>query len=151
MYCIINIHYDGKEGGWLHEGINAKDKFINIWTQLSNEFKEFDEYLIFESMNDIEYYADYVNVHALNQAFIDIVRNSGGKNGDRLLIVAGINKEYEETCTHKYKIPIDPSNKIAISVHYYYPGYFTTEPDDNPWYYYDNGNQIIIPPIISKL
>ena len=147
MYCILNIHYDGKQGCWLNEGINAKDKFINIWTQLSNEFKEFDEYLIFESMNDIEYYNDYINVHALNQAFIDIVRNSEGKNGDRLLIVSGINKEYEETCTHKYKIPVDPSNKIAVSVHYYYPGYFTTEPEDNPWYYDDNGILKMIPPI----
>ena len=147
MYCIINIHYDGKVGCWLSEGINAKDKFINIWTQLAKEFKEFDEHLIFESMNDIENYLEYVNIHALNQAFIDIVRNSGGKNGDRLLIVAGINKNFQDTCTYKYKIPVDPSNKIAISVHYYDPGSFTTEPEDNPWYYYDQGNKIIIPPV----
>ena len=147
MYCILNIHYDGKEGFWLHEGINAKDKFINIWTQLSNEFKEFDELLIFESMNDIENYLDYINIHDLNQAFINTVRNSGGKNGDRLLIISGVKKGFEETCSYKYRIPIDPSNKIAISLHYYFPESFTTEPDDAPWTYIDNGIQHIIDPI----
>lgn len=145
MYCILNLHYDGKDGCWLSKGINAKDKFINIWTQLSNEFKEFDEYLVFESMNDIEYYNDYINVHALNQAFIDIVRNAGGYNGNRLLIVAGIQKDFVQTCTYKYKIPIDPSNKMAISVHYYNPGQFTTEPEDNPWTYFDDGKELILP------
>ena len=147
MYCILNIHYDGAGGNWLSEGIKAKDKFTNIWTQLANEFKSFDEHLIFESMNDIENYADYLNVHTLNQAFIDTVRNSGGKNGDRLLIISGINKDFETTCTHKYKIPIDPSNKIAISMHYYYPGAFTTNPEDNPWTYYDETGLKIVEPL----
>ena len=150
MYCILNLHYDGKGGAWLNEGIDAKDKFINIWTQLSNEFKEFDEYLIFESMNDIENSENYINIHALNQAFIDNVRNSGGKNGDRLLIIAGINKNFVETCSNYYKIPVDPSNKIAISVHYYNPVAFTTDPDDNPWTYYDdNGELKYVIPIVK--
>jgi endoglucanase len=147
MYCILNLHYDGKGGAWLNEGIGAKDKFINIWTQISNEFKEYDEYLIFESMNDIENYENYVNIHALNQAFIDKVRNSGGKNGDRLLIIAGIKKDFVKTCNYYYKIPVDPSNKIAISIHYYNPVFFATEPDDNPWSYYDNGKKVILTPI----
>jgi hypothetical protein len=98
-------------------------------------------------MNDIENYAEYINIHALNQAFIDIVRNFGGKNGDRLLIIAGVNKDFVQTCNSYYKIPVDPSNKIAISVHYYNPGPFTTNPDDNPWPYDDNGEKKYVTPL----
>jgi endoglucanase len=58
LYCIINIHYDGIIGYWLNEGIKVKDKFLNLWSQIANEFKNYDQYLIFESMNDIEYKDD---------------------------------------------------------------------------------------------
>ena len=30
MYCILNIHYDGKKGFWLSKGISVKDRYINL-------------------------------------------------------------------------------------------------------------------------
>ena len=136
MYCILNIHYDGKKGFWLSKGISVKDRYINLWSQISNNFKNYNKYLIFESMNDIEYDNggyDYLSLVTLTQAFIDTVRNSGGKNGERLLIISGANKNFELTCSKDYKMPIDPSNKFAISIHYYLPEEFTIENDDDPW------------------
>ena len=53
LYCILNIYNDGYYGNWLSWGIEAKDKYINLWTQIANEFKEFNDYLIFESMNEV--------------------------------------------------------------------------------------------------
>lgn len=38
IYCIINIHNDGKDDNWLSKGINDKNMFIKLWTQISNEF-----------------------------------------------------------------------------------------------------------------
>ena len=136
MYCILNIHYDGKKGFWLSKGVAVKDRFKNLWHEISNEFKNYNKYLIFESMNDIEYdngNYDYLTLVTLTQAFIDTVRNSGGKNGDRLLILSGANKDFDLTCSKDYKMPIDPSNKFAISIHYYLPSPFTIENDDEPW------------------
>ena len=152
MYCILNIHYDGKIGFWLSKGINSKDKFINLWTQIADKFKKFDEHLIFESMNDIEFSSsenfDYLALLTLTQSFVDVVRNSGGKNGDRLLIISGANKDFDATCSLEYKMPIDPSNKLAISIHYYIPNKFVVEPDDNPWTWIDgSGNVVITPPL----
>ena len=56
MYCILNIHNDGKDNNWLAKGIKAKEKYIYLWEQIAEEFKDYNQYLIFESMNDVEYY-----------------------------------------------------------------------------------------------
>ena len=150
MYCILNVHNDGASNNWLTKGESTKEKFILLWKQIANEFKAYDEHLIFEGMNDIVYNGEYnyTLLFVFNQAFIDIIRNSGGYNEERLLILSGANKEADLTCSEKYKIPYDPSNKIAISIHYYIPVYFTVERDDDPWYYIDGeGKKIIITPM----
>ena len=135
MYCIINVHNDGKEGNWLSKGIDSKEKYEILWTQIANEFKDFSEYLIFESMNEVEYILgdsyDYKTLFSLTQSFVDIVRNSGGKNSERLLLISGANADYELTVSDDYIMPIDPANKLAMSIHYYAPYEFTKENCNN--------------------
>ena len=150
LYCIINIDKDG--GEWLSQGMNSKNKFIHLWTQIANEFKNYNEYLIFQSMEQVEYKIgndyDYITLLNINQAFVDTVRNTGGKNSDRLLIVAGMNQDPELTCLSLYKIPIDPSRKLAISFYYYIPANFAIESTDNPWTWVDaDGVSHIIPSV----
>ena len=149
MYCILNLHNDGGEGIWLSEGIKAKHKFDNLWKQISNEFKDYNEYLIFEGMNDsLGGNFDYMILLSFTQSFVDIVRNSGGKNSNRLLIIPGLKQDFDLTCNSEYKFPIDPFKKFAISIHYYNPATFTREKEDSPWTYEDNeGEHIIIPKI----
>ena len=150
MYCILNVHNDGEYNNWLTKGELAKEKFVILWQQIANEFKEYDEHLIFEAMNDIEYNGEYnyTLLFLFNQAFIDVIRNSEGYNKERLLILSGANKNIDLTCSEDYKIPYDPSNTIAISIHYSIPVYFTVERDDDPWYYFDGeGVKIIIEPM----
>ena len=150
LYCILNLYDDGYYGNWLSYGIEVKDKYVNLWTQIANEFKDYNNYLIFESMNDVYFYSpttydyDYDTIFNLNQAFVDTIRNSGGNNIERLLLVAGANDELDITCSPEYKFPVDPSNKLALSLHYYDPSSFTSgyyyEPfnwtDGNEVYYY---------------
>ena len=140
LYCILNVHNDGYYGGWLIKGLESKDKYINLWTQIANEFKDYNEYLIFESMDEVfflDYYTfsfDYTTLTILNQAFVDTIRNSGGNNIERLLIIEGANDELELTCSSKYKMPIDQSNKLALSLHYFIPTDFIFD------YYFDPYN-----------
>ena len=145
MYCILNIYNDGVNGNWLSEGLKTKEKYITLWTQIANEFRNYDEYLVFESMDEVEFKIgnnyDYLTLLILNQAFIDVIRNSGGNNSDRLLIVSGMKKDPEITCSSEYKMPVDPSRKFAVSIYYYQPLEFTIESSDNPWSWVDsNGN-----------
>jgi len=142
MYCILNLQHDGVKGNWLSEGITAKNKYITLWTQIANEFKSFNEYLIFESMNEVDYIDgkqnDFITLLTLTQAFVDTVRNTGGKNADRLLLISGMNADLGLTCSPEYRLPIDPIKKMAVSIHYYIPTDFTVEQDDNPWSWVDD-------------
>jgi hypothetical protein len=85
---------------------------------------------------------DYDILLVFNQAFINAVRSSGGNNIERFLIVAGAYDDLDLTCSSYYKTPVDPSNKFAVSIHYYIPSTFTREYYFEPFTWTD-GNGII--------
>ena len=131
MYCIINVHHDGKSGNWLSKGIESKKKFDYLWSQIAVEFKNYDEYLVFESMNEVEFKSgdnyDYNTLLIFSQSFVDIVRNSGGKNSERLLLISGANADCLLTIDDGFQMPVDPANYLAVSIHYNIPVQFTRE------------------------
>ena len=156
LYCILNVYNDGYQINWLIRGMEVKDKYINIWSQIANEFKNYNEYLIFESMDAVNfvnytnYNFDYTTLTNLNQAFVDTIRNSGGNNIERLLIIAGADDDIRLTCTQEYKIPIDKSNKLAVSIHYFEPYDFTLAEYYEPYYWdEEDGYQIIFGPTLK--
>ena len=134
MFCILTVYSDTHQDND-RMGIDI-DKYYNLWIQISEEFKDYNEYLIFESMDEGACYVDYIT-HSysfdydkflvVTQTFIDIVRKSGSYNLERLLIIAGMASSIEYTCINEFKIPIDKYNKIAISFHYFEPISFTKE------------------------
>lgn len=154
MYCILNIHNDGKDNNWLAKGIKAKEKYIYLWEQIAEEFKDYNQYLIFESMNDVEYkngdIYEYTTLLSLTQSFVDTIRNSGGNNIHRLLLISGANSNLDLTISPQYLMPNDPKKTLAISIHYYLPSQFTVEKDDDPWTWTDEQGVInIIEPMTT--
>ena len=137
MYIILSVYFEGIY--WQRKNIIYK--YINFWKQIGNELINFDEHLIFESKNEYDYqflyeyhfdfkedfYYDYenysMNLFNSTQAFIYTIRNSGGFNKERLLIIPGILNEVEISFYNFFEteIPIDPSNKLAVSLNYYFP------------------------------
>ena len=142
MYCILNIHHDGVSGNWLSQGASVKNRYVNLWKQIATEFKNYDEHLVLESMNEVEYKTgndfDFVALNTLTQAFVDAVRSTGSTNAERLLLISGMNTNLEQTCSSGYIMPKDKANKLAISIHYYLPPQFTVESDKNPWTWTDD-------------
>ena len=63
---------------------------------------------------DFSFDYDYETLYILTQSFVDTIRNSGGKNIERLLLISGADNQVDLTCSSKYKIPFDPNNKLAI-------------------------------------
>ena len=142
LYCILNIYYDGGKGNWLSEGIQSRNKFINLWKQIAEKFKDSSEYLIFESMHKVlymnNYYEyDFITLFNFSQTFVDTIRNSGGNNLKRLLIISGAESNFDYTCSTKYKMPIDPFNMLAVSIDYYIPNNFVSTTLKYPWSYVD--------------
>ena len=142
MYVVIDMHNDGGNGitnKWLDitktgdEFYEIVTKYFDVWTSIATYFKDYDQKLVFEGFNELmngDYNAaptnlQYNNVNALNQAFVNAVRNTGGANQDRVLIVAGYNTNIDYTIAGFAK-PIDLSvNRLMLSVHYYDPYDFT--------------------------
>lgn len=150
MFAIVNMHGDGYytvDHSWLlcaeddDKQTEIKDKYGKVWTQIADRFKDYDQHLIFESMNE-EFNNDYGkpdekaydNINAYNQIFVDSVRATGSNNEKRWLLLPGWNTNIDYTAgdDYNFKIPTDKGCKadgkrIMISVHYYDPFNFTID------------------------
>jgi len=149
MYVILNLHWDG---GWLeklpedHDNVMAK--YSAIWEQVSAEFSMYGDHLMFEAQNEELGWGtlwnqwsgstdgkaeSYGYVNEVNQTFVNIVRNSGGNNLERHLLISGYNTDITLTCDPLFKMPDDPAGRMALSVHYYTPAGFAILEEDADW------------------
>ena len=146
MYVIINVHHDGggdpQFGAWICNAATDYDstlaRYTNLWTQIADRFQDYDEHLIFESMNEVGFDSlsvpkAYKTLNRLNQAFVDLIRSSGGKNHTRHLLIAGYWTDIQKTCNNLYQMPEDPAGRCIVSVHYYTPWDFCTTNIKNEW------------------
>ncbi len=136
MYAIINIHWDG---GWLENNpVYSKQTEINkkqkaLWNQIAVCFRDYDEHLLFAGTNEVHF--DYGTPSSenltvqmsFNQTFVDAVRETGGKNAWRNLIVQSYNTNIDLADKHLV-MPTDlVDNRLMAEVHYYDPYDFTLE------------------------
>ena len=150
MYAIVNIHWDG---GWWENFPTDKEKcmkkYTRVWEQICEEFKDFNGKVMFESLNEEggnweklwnrytnvgDKEASYSLLNEINQKFVDIVRGSSHDNNkNRHLLIAGYCTDIGQTCDELYKMPNDPKNRCAVSVHYYTPATFALIDKDESW------------------
>lgn len=150
MYIIINIHHDNADseqnfqyGKGFYPSIQCKDESIRfltrIWEQVSNTFNnDYDEKLIFEVLNEPrlvknEHEWSYNSscktcknamdvLTEFNQKCLDTIRESGGKNATRLVMIPSIAASVDNALHPDFKLPIDSAkNALAVSVHMYTP------------------------------
>lgn len=155
MYCLVNVHHDTGDGSqWLHASSNCynqvRTKYEYLWQQIANEFKDYDHKLLFESYNEMlddynswcfasfaapgNYNAtsasdSYTAINNYAQSFVTTVRNTGGNNAKRNLVVntyaaangyGGWNSHLKDPLI-QMKMPNDPAGEghIAFQVHFY--------------------------------
>lgn len=150
LYVIMNIHHDGNWfAGFSTDKDTCMKKYTRVWEQLSEAFKDYNDHLIFESLNEEGTWDDIWNkyggssdadkkkafdlLNEINQKFVDIVRASGGNNAERHLLIAGYATDIKLTCDDYFKMPADPVNRCAVSVHYYTPSNFAILTEDADW------------------
>lgn len=148
MYAIINIHWDN---GWVNTFPETKEesmkRYTVMWEQISDNFKDYNDYLMFESQNEELGWdtlwnkwggtegkdESYALVNEINQVFVDTIRKSGGNNDERHLLISGYNTDISCTCDSYFKMPSDPADRCALSVHYYTPAGFAILTEDADW------------------
>ena len=139
MYVIINIHHDEDQFLPASSHYEESAHYVEcIWRQLAARFRDYDEHLIMESMNEPRLLnspyewmfnptipacvdaADCLN--KLNQLFVDTVRATGGNNADRYLMVPAYDAAPANAMRDSFVLPTDAAdNKIIVSVHAYTP------------------------------
>ncbi|MDO4863571.1 MAG: cellulase family glycosylhydrolase [Ruminococcus sp.] len=148
MYAIVNIHWDS---GWMEKLPENEDecmkRYEHMWEQISDNFKDYGDHLMFEAQNEELGWNDIWNqysgsgdkeksyglVNKVNKKFIDTVRASGSNNSYRHLLISGYNTDLNLTCDPLFEIPYDPVNRLAVSVHYYIPSTFAILEEDASW------------------
>lgn len=158
LYCIINVHHDtgadsNSSTSWLKADMttynNQKDRYEYLWKQIAEEFKDYDQRLLFESYNEMldiksswcfasfnstnKYDATmaksaYDAINSYAQSFVNSVRATGGNNAERNLIVntygaccgEGTWNAHLQDPLSQMKVPEDAAqNHILFEVHTY--------------------------------
>lgn len=130
MKVIINVHHD--DAFWLitdteHKEI-SEDILTKIWIQLCSRFAEYDENLIFETMNEPRVVGAEDEwsgnpetreiVNYLNFAALEAIRNSGSNNQNRYVLIptyacSGLDENIDA-------LALPDDDRVIVSVHYYF-------------------------------
>lgn len=144
MYVIITMYHDGARDNdaWIcnaEKDFNGTlSRYTNVWSQIAERFRTYNERLLFESMNEVDFYGSgkersYEILNSFNQSFLDTVRSNGGNNTYRHLLIAGYGADITSTCNPRFKMPEDPAEHSILSVHYYTPRTFCVSSIQNYW------------------
>ncbi len=129
LFVIINTHHET----WLNLDTAKQEevsvKFVKLWQQIATRFRDYDEHLLFEGMNEprlrdseYEWGAGTEEMqkmtNRLNLEFVETVRMTGEKNRERYLLVCpyASNSLYEAMQALKV-----PRGNIIVSIHTYKP------------------------------
>lgn len=130
LYVFLNTHHDWLDklfGSTITPEIQAiaKDKVTKIWGQIAEQFKDYDDKLIFGFLNEAPISRNTMSVFMdLSQEFVDVVRNSGGKNLGRTLVIQCPNTNIDNGYAFM-EFPVDMvPNRTMTEVHYYSPWSF---------------------------
>ena len=139
MYVILNLHHEN----WVNRADigtaydEMKPKLLKIWSQINEEFKDYDQHLIFECMNEPraigtkhEWWGPEQNevdcINNLNADFVNLIRSSDSPYADtRLLMIPGYCASSDVSIISRIAVPDD--DYVAISIHAYSPYGFTMD------------------------
>jgi len=151
MYCILNVHHDGADienKSWIEDvrlpekEDEIKGKFAKLWNQIAVTFNYASDLLVFEGMNEPQYdklwprndsniankTRAFKMLTDLNQIFVDQVRETGGNNAKRYLLIPGYWTDIDINVNNWGAFMFMPTdtveNKLIFSLHYYTPWNF---------------------------
>ena len=129
LYVVVDIHHDSWE--WVanmpSDRTNVLARFNAIWTQVANTFRTSSSKLLFESINEPQFTGssgDAQNatlLNELNTSFRQIVRQSGGNNTTRLLVLPTLHTSADQARINELVSTFNALNdpNLVATVHYY--------------------------------
>ena len=142
LYVILNEHWDG---GWLvptaAKQAESNARLAKLWTQIAENFKDYDDYLLFAGTNEVGIAGEYGTPSAenlaaqnsFNQTFVSVVRATGGNNAKRVLVVQAYNTNSDYAVAYAVMPSDTAQNRLMMEVHYYSPYDFTMNEKSHIW------------------
>lgn len=131
MYAIVNTHHDE----WVSVMPTANqttvtERLTKLWTQIANRFKNYDDHLIFETLNEPRTtdstqwtggtQAARTILNSYNLAAVNAIRATGGNNALRHIMIPTHAANPSTDCINALVVPNNDA-RIIISLHTYYP------------------------------
>lgn len=107
---------------------NMVYRFKKFWQVIAARYKEIDGHLLFEPFNEIlnekhiwntNHRKEINNLNELYKIFIDVIRNSGGYNKNRNLLIPSYGGSSNNNLTYNMMLAND--NHLIIDIHLYEP------------------------------
>jgi endoglucanase len=134
LYIILNTHHDEEIFKFTNSEVEKSlEAFRKIWGQIAWAFKNYDEKLVFEALNEPRTkgsphewsggnHEEHNNINRYYKVFIEVVRASGGNNNKRILMLNTHAASAAQVAMNGLVIPEDTvPNKIIASIHAYTP------------------------------
>lgn len=143
LYVIINLHHEEPYANRATLGADYEEitgYVSSIWSQVAETFKDYDQHLVFEIMNeprakgtDHEWWGptkeETDTINKINADALEIIRGTGDDNNDtRLVMLPGYCASSDTSMMSKIVVPED-DDYVAVSVHAYTPYNFTMNPE----------------------
>ncbi|MDO5559082.1 MAG: cellulase family glycosylhydrolase [Oscillospiraceae bacterium] len=138
MYCILNVHHDDY---WMIPTAanysKSEAQLDKLWEQIAENFRSYDEHLIFETMNEPRLVGDATEwmggtseardcINKLNQSALDVIRGNGGNNEKRYVMMPTYAAANIPQTINDMVVPED--DKVIVSIHAYAPYSFALDP-----------------------
>ncbi len=142
MYVILNLHHEEPYVNRSTLGADYEELtgyVSSLWKQIAETFKDYDQRLVFETMNeprakgtDHEWWGptkeETDTINKINADALEVIRGTGNDNNDtRLVMMPGYCASSDTSMMSKIVVPDD--EYVAVSVHAYSPYNFTMNPD----------------------
>ncbi|RSM50488.1 cellulase [Actinoplanes sp. ATCC 53533] len=129
FYVMVNIHHDSWQ--WINtmptDRTNVLNRYNATWTQLAAAFRDSPAKLVLESVNEPQFTGSSGDAQSatllneLNTSFRTIVRNSGGGNATRLLVLPTLHTNADQARLDELAATFTAVNdpNLIATVHYY--------------------------------
>lgn len=138
MYCILNVHHDtGADSNTFKSWLKAsnksytanKEKYEYLWKQIAETFKDYDQKLLFEAYNEmldekstwnepVDKTDGYKAINDYAKSFVTTVRNTGGNNKNRNLVVNTYSASSTADAMKNLELP-EETGHIIFQLHSY--------------------------------
>lgn len=170
LECVLNVHHDTNHLKYIAADFDNievyKSRLSGLWVQIATRFKDKSNRLMFEGFNEIlnlhvnengsignwdpqwnDSDGSYSAVNQLNQAFVNTVRGTGGKNSTRILICNAYATNITDGNLGNFVLPSDSvEDRLIVQYHNYNHDYDSIHQKFQKLKttYTDNGIKVIV-------